>query len=105
MQAAIFIVLTKFVHFEFFFQLNIFTHHFFTRQVLVQYRYRTDSISWSTPKDLLREIRVHWLQKQVLRQDKWQKFAIWNAGRDGRAFFRHVFYVLFLCQNLCFTHV
>lgn len=57
-------------------------------EVLLVYRYRTDSITWSTPKELLREIRVHWLQRQVLQLPHWSRFAIWSAGRDGRAFFR-----------------
>ena len=62
--------------------------------MLLTYRYRSESISWSTPKELLREIRVKALERQVLCRPAWARFAIWGAGRDGRAFFR--------CACLCF---
>ena len=62
-------------------------------QVLLTYRYRSESISWSTPKELLREIRVKALERQVLCRPAWDQFAIWGAGRDGRAFFRCVFFI------------
>ena len=55
-------------------------------QELLIYRYREDSISWSTSEQLIRSIRVQAFERQVL--SKWDKFVIWNAGKDGRAFYR-----------------
>jgi glycosyltransferase involved in cell wall biosynthesis len=57
---------------------------------LVTYRYRGDaSVSASTPKDLIRRIRITALERQVLGHGQWAKgFGIWGAGKYGKAFYR-----------------
>lgn len=56
-------------------------------EMLLTYRYREDSITWSTSEQTLREIRVKAVEN-FISKSSWDTFAIWNAGKDGRAFYR-----------------
>jgi glycosyltransferase involved in cell wall biosynthesis len=63
-------------------------------ETLLMYRYHSNSLTFSVPRALLREVRVRWLEHQVLNplaknfDPRWKSFTIWNAGRDGKAFFK-----------------
>jgi hypothetical protein len=57
---------------------------------LVTYRYRGGmSVSAGTPRNLIRDIRVRALERQVLGTPPWSEgFGIWGAGKYGRLFYR-----------------
>jgi hypothetical protein len=47
------------------------------------------SVSAGTPRDLIRDIRVRALERQVLGTPPWSEgFGIWGAGKYGRLFYR-----------------
>eukprot|EP00049_Salpingoeca_infusionum_P013537 m.252533 g.252533 ORF g.252533 m.252533 type:complete len:479 (-) comp15473_c4_seq1:82-1518(-) len=59
------------------------------REPLVIYRFGFSSQTHRVSKELLREVRVEALCRQVLCHPPWNKgFAIWGAGKYGRALFR-----------------
>jgi len=51
-------------------------------EVLLKYRHLPGSISGQTPRKLLFRIKAAALERTHLKL--WEKFTIWNAGRDGR---------------------
>jgi glycosyltransferase involved in cell wall biosynthesis len=62
-----------------------------TETPMVTYRHTADSNSQSfrTSRQLLLQLRVLAFEQSVLCKDpKWEKFIIWGAGRDGKAFFK-----------------
>lgn len=51
------------------------------------YRWSPDSGTSRVSRKRLLEIRVAAFERRVLRRDdRWRRFAVWGAGRDGRAF-------------------
>lgn len=58
-------------------------------EALLLYRYRPGSVTFRVPRDLLRTIRVRAFERQILdARPEWQRFYIWGAGRNGRAFYQ-----------------
>jgi glycosyltransferase involved in cell wall biosynthesis len=61
---------------------------------LLVYRYHAAQLSHRVPREYLRGLRAAAFERQILDQrspfyhPRWASFTIWNAGRDGRAFFR-----------------
>jgi glycosyltransferase involved in cell wall biosynthesis len=59
---------------------------------MISYTYSSSSQTWRTSRELLLETRVAlWEEEQVWRSTDsvWKDgFLIWNAGRDGKAFYR-----------------
>ncbi|XP_071107470.1 queuosine-tRNA galactosyltransferase-like [Haliotis cracherodii] len=53
---------------------------------LLTYRYHPQATTFSVHEDTIWNLRVDFLQKQVLSH--WSKFTIWNAGKQGRKLFR-----------------
>ncbi|XP_059165373.1 UDP-GlcNAc:betaGal beta-1,3-N-acetylglucosaminyltransferase-like protein 1 [Physella acuta] len=53
---------------------------------LLMYRYHPQATTFSISEKTIWELRVRFLEKQVL--DKYQSFSIWNAGKQGRKFYR-----------------
>ncbi|XP_054718209.1 UDP-GlcNAc:betaGal beta-1,3-N-acetylglucosaminyltransferase-like protein 1 [Uloborus diversus] len=53
---------------------------------LLLYRYHLAATTFSVTEETLWEIRMQELERNVLT--KWKKFTIWNAGKQGRKFFR-----------------
>ncbi|XP_048760046.2 UDP-GlcNAc:betaGal beta-1,3-N-acetylglucosaminyltransferase-like protein 1 isoform X3 [Ostrea edulis] len=53
---------------------------------LIMYRYHPGATTFSIHEDTIWKIRIEYIQKQVLQ--KWQTFTIWNAGKQGRKFYR-----------------
>ncbi|XP_046569588.1 UDP-GlcNAc:betaGal beta-1,3-N-acetylglucosaminyltransferase-like protein 1 [Haliotis rubra] len=53
---------------------------------LLTYRYHPQATTFSVHEDTIWNLRVEFLQKQVLSH--WSKFTIWNAGKQGRKLFR-----------------
>lgn len=64
------------------------------RRVLLVYRHHSTSLTASVPLALLRAIRVRAFERQILApsagRQQWERFSIWGAGRDGKAFFREL---------------
>ncbi|XP_011416544.3 queuosine-tRNA galactosyltransferase [Magallana gigas] len=55
---------------------------------LLMYRYHPGATTFSIHEDTIWEIRMEYIQKQVL--DKWESFTIWNAGKQGKKFYRNL---------------
>lgn len=55
---------------------------------LLIYRYHPGATTFSIHEDTIWEIRMEYIQKQVL--DKWESFTIWNAGKQGKKFYRNL---------------
>ncbi|KAK6187454.1 hypothetical protein SNE40_005481 [Patella caerulea] len=53
---------------------------------LMMYRYHPDAATFSIKQETIWKIRIDFLEKQVLSH--WPEFTIWNAGKQGRRFFR-----------------
>ncbi|ESO87448.1 hypothetical protein LOTGIDRAFT_220159 [Lottia gigantea] len=53
---------------------------------LMMYRYHTDATTFSVDRKTIWMLRIEFLEKQVLSH--WREFTIWNAGKQGRRFFR-----------------
>lgn len=57
---------------------------YLVKEILLIYRYHTDSLCHITPRRMLERIRLQALERRVL--NKWDKFSVWGAGRDGKNF-------------------
>lgn len=55
-------------------------------EVLLMYRHHPNATTISVHEDTIWELRVKEFQRNVL--PKWTKFTIWNAGKQGRHFYR-----------------
>lgn len=55
---------------------------------LLMYRYHPGATTFSIHEDTIWKIRMEYIQKQVL--DKWESFTIWNAGKQGKKFYRNL---------------
>ncbi|XP_070581001.1 queuosine-tRNA galactosyltransferase-like [Ptychodera flava] len=55
-------------------------------QCLLMYRYHPDAATHSVHSETIWNIRVEAIQERVL--SGWQTFTIWNAGKEGRKFYR-----------------
>ncbi|XP_072029834.1 queuosine-tRNA galactosyltransferase-like [Amphiura filiformis] len=55
-------------------------------QCLLMYRYHPEAATHSVHKDTIWTIRIEAFEKHVLSQ--WPLFTIWNAGKQGRRFYR-----------------
>ncbi|XP_061175453.1 UDP-GlcNAc:betaGal beta-1,3-N-acetylglucosaminyltransferase-like protein 1 [Saccostrea echinata] len=53
---------------------------------LLMYRYHPEATTFSIHEDSIWRIRMEYVQKQVI--EKWETFTIWNAGKQGRKFYR-----------------
>ena len=53
---------------------------------LLLYRYHPAAASFGVHENTIWELRMKRLQHVVLK--KWQSFTIWNAGKQGRKFYR-----------------
>lgn len=56
--------------------------------LMYMYRYHPGATTFSIHEDTIWEIRMEYIQKQVL--DKWESFTIWNAGKQGKKFYRNL---------------
>ncbi|KAH7637172.1 UDP-GlcNAc:betaGal beta-1,3-N-acetylglucosaminyltransferase-like protein 1 [Dermatophagoides farinae] len=54
--------------------------------VLLTYRYHQEATTFSVTDEAIWNIRLAELEKNVL--NKWDRFMIWNAGKEGRRFYR-----------------
>lgn len=55
-------------------------------EVLLTYRYHPEATTFSVKDETIWRIRLQELEKNVL--PKWTTFTIWNAGKEGRRFYR-----------------
>lgn len=55
---------------------------------LLMYRYHPGATTFSIHEDTIWKIRMEYIQKQVLC--KWESFTIWNAGKQGKKFYRNL---------------
>lgn len=55
---------------------------------LLMYRYHPGATTFSIHEDTIWKIRMEYIQKQVLV--KWESFTIWNAGKQGKKFYRNL---------------
>jgi hypothetical protein len=55
-------------------------------QELLIFRYHADAETFSVLESTIWDLRMSELQSKVLNQ--WKAFSIWNAGKQGRKFFR-----------------
>lgn len=53
---------------------------------LITYRYTINSTSSLISNIDLQRIRIEYLQRMILCQEKWTEFTIWGAGKDGKRF-------------------
>ncbi|GIY10276.1 UDP-GlcNAc:betaGal beta-1,3-N-acetylglucosaminyltransferase-like protein 1 [Caerostris extrusa] len=53
---------------------------------LLLYRYHPSATTFSISEDTIWQIRLEELEDQVLKN--WTRFTIWNAGKQGRKFYR-----------------
>ena len=53
---------------------------------LLKYRYHSEAATFSVHEDTIWNLRIKQIQKKVI--SKWGNFTIWNAGKQGRRFFR-----------------
>ncbi|XP_041364830.1 UDP-GlcNAc:betaGal beta-1,3-N-acetylglucosaminyltransferase-like protein 1 isoform X2 [Gigantopelta aegis] len=53
---------------------------------LLVYRYHAEAATFSVSEETIWQLRVQFIQQQLLH--KWNTFSIWNAGKQGRKFFR-----------------
>nr|XP_022317054.1 UDP-GlcNAc:betaGal beta-1,3-N-acetylglucosaminyltransferase-like protein 1 isoform X1 [Crassostrea virginica] len=53
---------------------------------LLMYRYHPGATTFSIHEDTIWKIRMEHIQKQVI--DQWETFTIWNAGKQGKKFYR-----------------
>ena len=61
---------------------------FKVEQPLIIYRYHVSAASFSVHENTIWNLRLKQLEANVL--SKWKHFTIWNAGKQGRKFFRTV---------------
>jgi len=54
---------------------------------LLTYRYTINSTSSQISNVDLQRVRIEYLQRMILSQDKWKEFTIWSAGKDGKRFY------------------
>lgn len=58
-------------------------------ECLLKYRYHSGSTTFSVSAKTIWQIRLQHLLQHVLKKPPWcQGFSIWNAGKQGRKFFR-----------------
>ncbi|XP_037808922.1 UDP-GlcNAc:betaGal beta-1,3-N-acetylglucosaminyltransferase-like protein 1 [Lucilia sericata] len=58
-------------------------------ECLLKYRYHAEATTFSVAARTIWHIRLSHLLENVLRKPPWSKgFSIWNAGKQGRKFFR-----------------
>merc|ERR1712189_112183 len=55
-------------------------------ETLLLYRYHASAASFSVHEDTIWNFRMAFLEKHVLKH--WPVFTIWNAGKQGRRFYR-----------------
>ncbi|KAL5018400.1 hypothetical protein ScPMuIL_004122 [Solemya velum] len=55
-------------------------------QDLMMYRYHSDATTFSVSESTIWQLRLDFLEKRVL--SNWERFTIWNAGKQGRRFYR-----------------
>lgn len=55
---------------------------------LLMYRYHPGATTFSIHEDTIWKIRMEYIQIQVV--DKWESFTIWNAGKQGKKFYRNL---------------
>jgi ribonuclease P protein subunit RPP14 len=53
---------------------------------LLTYRYTINSTSSQISNVDLQCVRIEYLQRMILSQNKWKEFTIWGAGKDGKKF-------------------
>nr|XP_039262371.1 UDP-GlcNAc:betaGal beta-1,3-N-acetylglucosaminyltransferase-like protein 1 [Styela clava] len=55
-------------------------------RVLLMYRHHPDATTASVSENTIWKIRIEVIQERVLKD--WKQFTIWNAGKQGRKFYR-----------------
>ncbi|CAH1795398.1 unnamed protein product [Owenia fusiformis] len=55
---------------------------------LLMYRYHPEATTFSIHEDTIWGHRIAFFQERVL--SKWSKFTVWNAGKQGRKFYRSI---------------
>lgn len=55
-------------------------------QILLTYRYHPGCSTFSVTEKLIWEMRINRLENDVL--NFWDTITIWNAGKQGKQFFR-----------------
>lgn len=55
-------------------------------QVLLTYRYHKSATTFTVTDETIWKVRLAELEETVL--SKWDRFTIWNAGKEGRRFYR-----------------
>ncbi|XP_071949301.1 queuosine-tRNA galactosyltransferase-like [Antedon mediterranea] len=55
-------------------------------EYLLTYRYHPECTTHSVHRDTIWDIRITAIQKNIINQ--WKHFTIWNAGKEGRRFYR-----------------
>jgi len=55
-------------------------------EILLYYRYHPEATTFSVHEDVIWTIRIQEIQLNVI--DKLQQLTIWNAGKQGRKFYR-----------------
>ena len=53
---------------------------------LLKYRYHSEAATFSVHENTIWDLRMEQIQKNVI--SKWDNFTIWNAGKQGRKFYR-----------------
>ena len=53
---------------------------------LLKYRYHSEAATFSVHEDTIWDLRMKQIQKNII--SKWGNFTIWNAGKQGRRFYR-----------------
>ncbi|XP_073824130.1 queuosine-tRNA galactosyltransferase-like [Musca autumnalis] len=60
-------------------------------EYLLKYRYHDEATTFSVQEKTIRHIRLKHLLQNVLKTKPWSEgFSIWNAGKQGRKFFREL---------------
>ena len=55
-------------------------------ECLVMYRYHASATTFSVKEETIWSLRIKALQENILKN--WSEFSIWNAGKQGRQFYR-----------------
>lgn len=60
-------------------------------ECLLRYRYHTESTTFSIKAETIWNLRLQHLVTNRLQHSPWKEgFTIWNAGKQGRRFFRYL---------------
>ena len=57
-------------------------------ECLLTYRYHAAAATFSVKEETIWDLRIKFIEETVLK--KWSSFTIWNAGKQGRQFYRNL---------------